>query len=43
METNELSFKDYPYLKELGLNEENLGSYDGKKWCGSGKLMYKIK
>jgi aldehyde dehydrogenase family 7 protein A1 len=30
-----LSFNEYPFLKELGIQEENLGVYNGK-WFGSG-------
>jgi hypothetical protein len=30
-----LSYNEYPFLKELGLQEENLGVFNGK-WFGSG-------
>lgn len=30
-----LTFNKYPFLKELGLREENHGVFNGK-WCGSG-------
>jgi len=33
-----LTFSDYPFLKELGLEEENPGVYNGK-WCGSGETF----
>lgn len=26
----------YPFLQRLGLQDDNLGCFDGKKWCGSG-------
>lgn len=34
----ELTFNDYPFLKELDLEEENLGVYNGK-WVGSGNFL----
>jgi aldehyde dehydrogenase family 7 protein A1 len=33
------SYNEYPFLKELGIEEENLGCYNGRGWCGSGKLL----
>jgi aldehyde dehydrogenase family 7 protein A1 len=33
-----LSYSEYPFLKELGLEEENLGVYNGK-WSGSGEFL----
>jgi aldehyde dehydrogenase family 7 protein A1 len=33
-----LTFAKYPFLKELGLQEENCGCYDGK-WSSNGKKM----
>jgi len=36
-----LTFNDYPFLKELGLSEENLGVYSGK-WGGSGDFLTSI-
>ena len=42
MESEKLSFEEYPFLKELGLTEENLGCYDGKIWRGAGKLLNSI-
>ena len=32
-----LTYSQFPFLKELGLEEENPGCYNGS-WCGSGKL-----
>jgi aldehyde dehydrogenase family 7 protein A1 len=37
-----LTLGDYPFLKELGLTEENAGSFDGKSWIGSGNLHHAI-
>eukprot|EP01112_Ceratiomyxa_fruticulosa_P012609 TRINITY_DN34_c0_g1_i2.p1 TRINITY_DN34_c0_g1~~TRINITY_DN34_c0_g1_i2.p1 ORF type:complete len:510 (-),score=123.20 TRINITY_DN34_c0_g1_i2:61-1590(-) len=34
----ELTFSQYPFLKELGLEEENPGCYNGK-WGGKGELL----
>lgn len=42
METNELTFSKYSFLKELELEEENLGCYNGKNWTGSGKFMTSV-
>lgn len=36
MSTEALTFAQYPFLKDLGLEEDNLGCYNGK-WFGSGK------
>jgi hypothetical protein len=36
MSTESLTFSQYPFLKELGLEEDNMGCYNGK-WFGSGK------
>lgn len=33
-----LTFSEYPFLKELGLAEENQGVYNGK-WAGSGEFL----
>lgn len=35
---SELTFNDFPFLKELGLEEHNAGVYNGK-WFGSGPLI----
>jgi len=34
----QLTFADYPFLKDLGLEEENLGCFNGK-WGGSGPVI----
>lgn len=31
-----LTFNDYPFLKELGLEEINLGVYHSGQWMGNG-------
>jgi hypothetical protein len=31
-----LTFNNYPFLKELGLAEENLGVYRNGEWVGNG-------
>jgi aldehyde dehydrogenase family 7 protein A1 len=36
--STELTFKDYPFLKELGLEEDNYGCYNGQ-WRGSGSAL----
>jgi hypothetical protein len=33
-----LTFNEYPFLKELGLQEENLGCYNGA-WVGNGPII----
>jgi len=33
-----LTYSEYPFLKELGLEEENFGVYNGK-WGGSGEFL----
>jgi aldehyde dehydrogenase family 7 protein A1 len=35
----ELTYSQFPFLKELGIEEENHGCYDGKKWSGSGDII----
>jgi aldehyde dehydrogenase family 7 protein A1 len=43
MESNgELTYDNYPFLKELGIEKENLGCFNGKSWCGSGKYMHAV-
>ena len=32
----ELTFANYPFLKELGLTEENLGCYSNGEWKSNG-------
>jgi len=34
----DLTYKDYPFLNELGLKEENFGVYNGE-WFGSGPII----
>jgi len=36
-----LTFHDYPFLKELGLEEDNLGCYNGK-WFANGKDIISV-
>ena len=33
-----ISYSQYPFLKELGLKEENHASYYGGKWTADGDL-----
>ena len=33
------TFTKYSFLKELGLQEQNAGVFDGEKWFGSGELL----
>lgn len=33
----------YSFLKELGLSEENVGVYDGKKWDANGNVSVHVK
>jgi aldehyde dehydrogenase family 7 protein A1 len=35
----QLSFNKYPFLKELGLTERNLGLFGNGKWSGSGETI----
>ena len=35
----EFTYAQYPFLKDLGIGEENLGCYDGKKWSGTGETL----
>ena len=37
----ELTFSQFSFLKELGLEEDNLGCYNGK-WFGSGKDLVSV-
>jgi len=34
-----LAFDKYPFLARLGLEKENMGCWDGKKWRGSGNVL----
>lgn len=31
-----MTFSQYPFLKELGLEEDNFGVYRNGEWCGNG-------
>jgi hypothetical protein len=33
---SELTYTQYDFLKELGIEKENLGCYHSDKWCGNG-------
>lgn len=35
----EFTHSQYPFLKELGIGEENNGCYDGKDWSGNGETL----
>jgi aldehyde dehydrogenase family 7 protein A1 len=35
----EFTYSQYPFLKDLGLEEDNHGCYDGKKWSGNGETI----
>jgi aldehyde dehydrogenase family 7 protein A1 len=39
--SSDLSFHEYPFLAELGLQEENAGMYNGS-WGGSGALLTSV-
>lgn len=36
---NNLTYHQYPFLKELGIEEENLGCYRNGEWVGSGPVV----
>jgi len=38
-QTQELTFNNYPFLKELGLTEDNAGCYRNGEWVGSGATV----
>jgi aldehyde dehydrogenase family 7 protein A1 len=40
--TSELSYDDFPFLKDLGIEKENLGVFNGKKWTGNGARMASV-
>lgn len=42
MESSDLTYKEFSFLKDLGIQEENQGCYDGKKWCGNGKTLTSV-
>jgi len=35
---SDLTYKDFPFLKKLGIEENNHGVFNGK-WCGSGNVV----
>ena len=37
----EYSYEKYPFLKELGIEKENLGAYYNGKWQSSGSEILK--
>jgi aldehyde dehydrogenase family 7 protein A1 len=39
MSSAELTFADYPFLADLGIEADNAGVYCGGKWSGSGKVI----
>jgi aldehyde dehydrogenase family 7 member A1 len=39
---SKLTFNDFPFLKELGLSENNLGVYRAGEWCGSGEEVVSL-
>lgn len=34
-----LTYNDFPFLKELGIKEDNKGCYRNGEWVGSGKVV----
>jgi aldehyde dehydrogenase family 7 protein A1 len=34
-----LEFNQHPFLKDLGLSEDNNGCYHSGKWVGNGKVI----
>jgi len=34
-----LTYKQYPFLKELGIKEDNKGCYRNGEWVGNGKVI----
>ena len=37
-----LTFGQYPFLKDLGLSESNLGVYFDGRWAGSGEEVLSV-
>ena len=37
-----LTYDQYPFLKELGLQKDNLGCYTNGKWSGNGQTITSI-
>lgn len=42
MESTKLTFNEYPFLKELGLQESNLGVYRAGEWGGAGEEVVSL-
>lgn len=42
MQRQELTFNKYPFLRELGLSEDNNGCYRNGEWVGSGQVFTSI-
>lgn len=42
MQSQELTFNQYPFLRELGLSEDNSGCYRNGEWVGSGQVVTAI-
>ena len=38
----DLTYDKYPFLKELGIEPENFGSYYNGKWQGNGEVLKSI-
>jgi hypothetical protein len=38
----DLTFDQFPFLKNLGLEKDNLGSFNGKDWFGNGESVVSI-
>ncbi len=37
-----LDYEKYSFLKEIGIEQDNLGCFNGYEWCGSGKYTYSV-
>ncbi|KAJ3447635.1 alpha-aminoadipic semialdehyde dehydrogenase [Anaeramoeba flamelloides] len=40
--SSKFTISKYPFARELGLKETNLGCFTGKRWCGSGKKLISL-
>jgi aldehyde dehydrogenase family 7 protein A1 len=38
----ELTYEKFPFLKEIGILEDNPGCYNGKKWTSSGETKHSV-
>ena len=38
----EFTHLQFPFLKDLGIGEDNDGCFDGKKWSGSGEVVVSL-